>query len=435
MIALDTDGAWLAEVVLDQNHTGNRIQSLQKLEKAREQDFAQFPVLSQGFYDSHMHPTWMAKLKSQLLCRKKTAREIIDSLSKDPQNRIYGYGWNDDDLGQTLESFAQNLEKLEKEIILFRVCGHMAYVSTLARKAFKIEGSSHYLKETELEQIPRPELRSDDMRAALDEIHAKGIDEVPELLLRIKDYEVARSFPELLLFADVKSVDQFPRANSQLRYMKYFLDGTFGARSAWLREKFSDSDTLGIQNWSDAELESSIRKSLERGFLVAFHAIGDAALDQVLRIGEKLKDELAKSVRENFFHRIEHLQLCHDDQIEKLQNQKFWTLGLQPSHRVMDAGFVEHRLGEERMRSAYRLRSFTDAGLRVSLGSDAPIAPFDPEITFRSILTDPRSGERLSASEIYTLFCVRGRQNAGIAAKKLEVGSKAWLSKLTLEKV
>jgi hypothetical protein len=51
---------------------------------------------------------------------------------------------------------------------------------------------------------------------------------------------------------------------------------------------------------------------------------------------------------------------------------------------------------------------------------------------FQAILNDPRPEERLTLSQIYELYCVSGRQNAGVRAKNLLIGTKAWLSTLSL---
>lgn len=429
VIALDPQGAWIAESRLEKGI----LQSITREEKASEDDFLHYPVLCEGFYDSHMHPSWIAKLKSQILCQNKSKDQIVETLQNSKIQNIYGYGWDESHLNCTLEDFAQSLNALNLDIVLVRVCGHMAYVSPLAKKRFNIPTTSSYLKDEELEAVERPQLNKQSLQLALEEIQRFGINPCADLFVKSADLKILQeTAPDMLLFADVKKFEDFPAPNKELRYMKYFLDGSFGAKTAWLREKYSDENTYGRQLWTDDELESSIKKSLSAGYLVAFHAIGDAALDQLLRIGEKLSSKLNATIQNNFFHRIEHLQLCHDDQIEKLQKQKFWSLGLQPSHRVCDLPFSLSRLGTERIKKAYRLKSFLDAGLRISIGSDAPIAPLDPLANFHAILSDPRPEEKLPLSKIYELYCVSGRQNAGIPAKNLVVGTKAWLSTLSL---
>jgi predicted amidohydrolase YtcJ len=55
---------------------------------------------------------------------------------------------------------------------------------------------------------------------------------------------------------------------------------------------------------------------------------------------------------------------------------------IQPSHACADAPFATSRLGPERIQTAYRAASLLRAGIPIVLGSDAPIAPIDPRVTY-----------------------------------------------------
>jgi predicted amidohydrolase YtcJ len=100
---------------------------------------------------------------------------------------------------------------------------------------------------------------------------------------------------------------------------------------------------------------------------------------------------------------------------------------------VADLDFARDRLGSERLeKNGYRLKSFLQADLPVSFGSDAPIVSYAPLKTFEAIESDLRTHEKISLSEIYKIFCVNGRQNAGISAKKLLKNSRPWISKIHL---
>ncbi len=208
----------------------------------------------------------------------------------------------------------------------------------------------------------------------------------------------------------------------QLRYVKFFLDGTFRAQTAWLSQDYSDKEgCFGNSLWNYDELKSNVLLALEKNFLIAFHVIGDAAIDQALKTGTELATEFKQVIdyqnskfKVPALHRLEHLQLCRDDQIEKLSQQNLWALGLQPSHRLCDESFSLSRLGANRLeKEAYRLKSFIDAGLKVSLGSDGPIAPFDSSFNIKAACEDPRLTERLTYEECEALMSNQGRLNAG----------------------
>ena len=81
-------------------------------------------------------------------------------------------------------------------------------------------------------------------------------------------------------------------------------------------------------------------------------------------------------------HRIEHIETLPSDQVPR-----FAELGvvasMQPSHatyytRADHGDNWSRRLGDERADRAWRCRDLLEAGAVLTLGSDWPIAPFDP---------------------------------------------------------
>ncbi|MEZ4813843.1 MAG: amidohydrolase family protein [Bdellovibrionota bacterium] len=421
-IRLDSDGAYLGKCSLLESPQ-RQLQDFASLRLASEEDFLSYPVISEGFYDSHLHPSWMAKLKGHISCHKKSAEQIILEINNSTDPKVTGHGWDEESLGVSLKTFKGMLDALSKNILLYRVCGHLAYQSTKG-----------FITDKEIQKLPSEALDQSKLDLSIKELHDVGISSWADLLLSPEDFTILKN-KEALLFGDVLHFEKFEKMKNGARppYLKFFLDGSLGAHTAWLSQSYSDQESVGLQLWSDSNLSKMILKCLNAGYLLAFHAIGDAALDQLLKISKKHKENFERALRPNLFHRIEHLQVCRDDQIEELRKQGIWSLGIQPSHRIADSDFSLQRLGPLRLhQQAYRLKSFMDAGLKVSLGSDAPIVSFDPLKNFDAILNDSRKNESLSLSETFKLYCVSGRQNAGIPAKKLLKNSTVWLSKIHL---
>jgi len=419
-ICLDSEGAWFSEC--SRSHSpGPSFSEITRLRRAEELDFATLPVVCEGFYDSHLHPTWMARLKNQIDCQNKSAEEIIQEIKGSSQTVIYGHGWREEHLKCSLDQFKELLDRINKDIFLYRICSHMAYASPFG-----------FIKELELKKIPAPKLILSDFESVIDELKAAGLDSWSNLQTSSADYSLLED-QDGLFFADIRELDAFNFFKKKPRYVKVFLDGSIGARTAWMTQSYADQETFGMQLWPDKQLIECLQKSLAAGYLLAFHAIGDAALDQLIKISEYLRNDFRKNISGTFRHRIEHLQVCRDDQIEKLKEQDMWCLGLQPSHRTADLAFSADRLGATRLeKDGYRLKSFLDAGLKISLGSDAPIVSYDPRKTFEAIENDSRAHEKVSRAQIYKIFCVEGRQNAGITAKKLLQNMPLHVSNLTL---
>lgn len=159
--------------------------------------------------------------------------------------------------------------------------------------------------------------------------------------------------------------------------VKLFIDGTIDGGTAWLR----DPDCHGQSTapyWKDPrDYTEAVRVLAQAGVQTATHAIGDAAVEHVL-------DTLAAVVpaRSAVRHRIEHIETLPSDQVPR-----FAELGviasMQPSHgarytRADHSDNWSQRLGEQRANRAWRCRDLLDAGAILTLGSDWPIAPYDP---------------------------------------------------------
>ena len=83
-------------------------------------------------------------------------------------------------------------------------------------------------------------------------------------------------------------------------YLKAFMDGTLGSRTARL------SDGSGIAVTEATEFAETGARATEAGFPVAVHAIGDLAVREALGGFAASADE---SRRHDLRHRIEHVQL------------------------------------------------------------------------------------------------------------------------------
>lgn len=396
-----------------------------------------------GFYfDSHAHPLWAAALELQISLRDCDFAAFIGKLGRLPSDvdtPHLAYGWNETSMNKTLaeleDAFVSEIPP-EVPLIAMRVCSHKALATESFKKRFNIRSEGPALFEDEIRGLQHLWRASDRSFQIFPKLKAQGLAAVADLCVSAFEVELYKKHYQLeklqtQLFLKVQESNQvkepFEYVNKdsslQLRYIKFFLDGTFGAQTAWLSKPYSDNlHSMGSSLWNFDKLKAEVEYTLEKNFLLAFHVIGDAAIDQALHLGEVFAKEMqavinkqAKLFQKPAYHRLEHLQLCRDDQIEKIKKQNLWSLGLQPSHRVCDEGFSLLRLGQERLiKEAYRLKSFLDADLRVSLGSDGPIAPFDPKANLSAATEDTRSNERISRADCEALMTQDGRDNAGL---------------------
>ncbi|MGH3022624.1 MAG: amidohydrolase, partial [Gaiellaceae bacterium] len=156
-------------------------------------------------------------------------------------------------------------------------------------------------------------------------------------------------------------------------YIKAFLDGTLGSRTALLL------DGSGVEITPYGAFEDVVRRSARAGFPVAVHAIGDLANRRALDAFEATQDEWRpRGLRP----RIEHAQLLAPEDVSR-----FAALGVaasvQFSHAPSDRDLAERFWGE-RTENAYAFRSLIDSGALVANGSDAPVEELDPLLGIRT---------------------------------------------------
>ena len=164
--------------------------------------------------------------------------------------------------------------------------------------------------------------------------------------------------------------------------LKVITDGSLNTRTAYCCDPYPDApaEAYGRLNVPPCELHPLLARGSEAGFELAVHAIGDGANRLAL-------DVFAKLGRGG---RIEHAQLVHDSDFARFAALGV-TASVQPEHAVDDRDVAE-RYWPGRTRRAFALRSFLDAGARIVLGSDAPVAPLDPWVAIAAATSRTRDG-------------------------------------------
>ncbi|WP_232678464.1 amidohydrolase [Nocardioides sp. R-C-SC26] len=152
--------------------------------------------------------------------------------------------------------------------------------------------------------------------------------------------------------------------------LKIISDGSLNTRTAWCCEPYADAGSLehpcGAANLAPHELQAHHARAHMSGLEVATHAIGDAA------VGAALDAYAATGARGS----IEHAQLIGLDDAVRLARLGL-RASVQPAHLLDDRDLAES-IWPGRGQRTFAFRSLLDAGVRLVLGSDAPVAPLDP---------------------------------------------------------
>ncbi|WP_066586589.1 amidohydrolase family protein [Cellulomonas timonensis] len=165
--------------------------------------------------------------------------------------------------------------------------------------------------------------------------------------------------------------------------LKIVADGTLKSRTAYCFDPYPGLDgdnARGVLSVAPGELWLLMAHAHRKGLRCAIHAIGDAATAVALDAFE------ASGARGS----IEHAQLVDPDDI-----RRFVDLGIvasvQPEHAMDDRDMADEAWAGRTDR-AFAFASLAAAGVRLALGSDAPIAPLDPWAAIAAAVTRARDG-------------------------------------------
>lgn len=156
--------------------------------------------------------------------------------------------------------------------------------------------------------------------------------------------------------------------------VKIFADGIPPMHQAWTRRRYPDGTQGGLLiDGSDldeqaAALRRMIREANRLGLQVGVHATGDRTIDTVV---EAVEEAMAQA-RTDLGHYIIHGDLVGPDALARMARLGM-GLNVQAGIAAHTAPWVAAVLGDEVAASAWPIRAAWEAGVPVSLSSDAPI--------------------------------------------------------------
>lgn len=220
-----------------------------------------------------------------------------------------------------------------------------------------------------------------------------------------------------------------------VRGAKLMIDGTVDNGTAWLYEPDTEGESTESLYLDPEQYVQNLRALADAGVTTTTHAIGDQGIGYVI---SAISDLPKNGLR----HRIEHLEEINDEDFSRLRASGA-TISMQPTHcthfvRADGSDTWSRRLGDHRASFAFRLRDVKDAGLVLALGSDWPIAPFDPRLIMADAQTRRRTEvpgsdsaqprHKLSALEALEGYTVNVHESTGALGGRIDVGMPADLS-------
>jgi predicted amidohydrolase YtcJ len=373
-------------------------------------------TLIPGFNDNHTHTLAAGSFYSEAILWNKTCEEIAaiiaqEAKTKKPGELISGNSWDYTTCPKPHKSLLDKAAP-NNPVFLTQYSGHAAWVNSRMLEEMGIDkntpdskggqivrdekgeptgilrdtamGTSEYGKF--IKQILSPSLHKKLITKALTLYKEAGITSVqdntwePFTVRLLKKYRNSQELSTRFTC--------WPMGNSPLYYafnwfasfdkndywvtkglVKYFADGAFSTRTAWLSQEYADEPgNFGSPRYTTQELETIVMEAAKEKQQITFHAIGDRAVTEVLNAVEKAQAVYPWTKTLRF--RIEHIQIINPNDIQRMKNLGIVAC-VQP-FTLCNPKKDETLLGKARAKKAYMFYSIYKAGVPVAFGSDIP---------------------------------------------------------------
>ncbi|MFQ6672831.1 MAG: amidohydrolase [Candidatus Tectimicrobiota bacterium] len=399
-----------------------------------------------GFCDAHTHPFWQGLQRLALALTAATGvgvhiEWVAEAAASTPPGAwLLGFGWDESGWPERDLPAREALDAVapDRAVYLSRVCGHLALVNTAALQAVTLAETSG------IEQVggyPTGRLSgatlaefftkipfSDERRRQALEAFARacerhGVTSVHAFVETPEELEALAALadgPAVWAYVVHRPERPFawPEARSRLPTdgtvrlvgVKLYADGSLGARTACLSRPYDDRpETAGRLGYATGDLAELMEGFHAAGAQVAVHAIGDAAVEQVITAAAAA---IAEGPAPPLPPRVEHVEVIHPRSLHRLARMNL-VASLQPNFIALwgqPGGLYERRLGA-RFRRMNPLRSFVRRGARLCFGSDG--MPFGPLYGLAAAGLHPDEDQHLTPPEALRWYTVGGAEAVG----------------------
>ena len=188
--------------------------------------------------------------------------------------------------------------------------------------------------------------------------------------------------------------------------LKQFFDGVSSTHTAWLTEPYANAHfdgDCGSPVTDPERMRRIVLGAAEEGFAVRIHTIGDKAIHVALDIFEEAREKFGPVRGQNG---LKHLENLLPEDIARLAELDV-SANCQPPHTVLDPNGIERDLGPKRAQCMWPYRSYLDAGVKFSFGTDSPVV----DINSREVIYDavtrqsPATGEPVGGWQPQERIC------------------------------
>ncbi len=365
-------------------------------------------LVTPAFVDAHVHTTDTGLAADGLdLSAVRSAGELLDAVAAFASSRpddavVLGHGWDESTWVQPAPPGPGELAAAAggRRVYLSQASVHSALVSAALLPAAQgepgydasgwiREQAHHAARAVALGSLTAAQ-RTAAQRTALRLAASRGVAAVHEcggpgtsseadflsvLALRAADMpEVTGYWGELGGAAKARELGAAGAAGD------LYADGALGSRTASLRAPYADGPGCGEAFVSAEAAGSHILDCVSVGVQAGFHAIGDAAIEQVLAGFAVAATAIGVDRLREGRHRVEHLELADKAMIAGLVEYGL-IASVQPVFDALWGGpdrMYARALGVDRALASNPVGAMHATGVTLAFGSDSPVTRLDP---------------------------------------------------------
>jgi predicted amidohydrolase YtcJ len=423
---LDSAHEFVSALVIDDNRiiaVGSDDDILNTFSSSNKFNAAGYAIIP-GLTDAHIHLENYALSMQKVDCETRSISECLkrvsaNAASTSPGDWILGHGWNQNNWADGYGSVSQ-LDQIAPHhpVYLTHKSLHCAWVNSIALQLAGIDRNTPDPSGGRIGRLPNGDpdgiLFESAMNLVESTIPEPNVEQVVKALQStqpilwkmgltgVHDFDLSRCFSALQIMHQsqelklrvVKSIplENLPHAialglrsgfgDDMLRVgsVKLFADGALGPHTAAMLQPYEDDpQNNGLLILDAEELFEYGQIAVRNGISMAVHAIGDRANHEVLNAYAQLRDfEKTKqfSSTTQLRHRIEHVQVLHPDDIQRLSHMNI-IASMQPIHATSDMVMADQFWGK-RSAFAYAWSEQIKNGASLIFGSDAPVESPNP---------------------------------------------------------
>jgi predicted amidohydrolase YtcJ len=392
-----------------------------------------------GLIDSHAHiaDAGVDELYHVRLSDAATVADVVSRVEAGiaklrPGEWLQGAGWDEGKLAERRYVTAADLDRVSPHnpVWLEHTTGHYGVANSAALRLANIDASSKdppagtidrdtegrptgVLKESAMEAVhrlippPTPQQQRDGILQSIDDLHREGMTAVKDPLI---DQPIWDAYSQLLregklsehvcvLWDAGKTLDSAQAALTRILSLprppqslgdgrllscgaKIFMDGSGGARTAWLQAAWNknsteiDSGNFGYPSTDPQVYRQMVRLFHRAGVHVGTHAIGDRAIDWVV---DTYAQVLGETPTMGLRHSIIHANIPSDHAIATMAALEKKYDAAYPEAQAPFMWWIGDtyagNFGPERSARLVPLQTFLKSAIHWGGGSDYPVTP------------------------------------------------------------